>query len=390
MSHRDREVQEADALRSDPEDDDYDDRAPAASARKRKAPRASAGATSKKFAKRRRGNPDEDDIVASDDDDEISADDSFSGDSVTVERTETGRPKRAVTKNTATLKESSDEEDVEEEIEAIEDPESEEEDLSRRRRQQRRTSRQSVGELPPVTRPKLVVVLPVYVNPKSNMVEKPRHSSRLKRAAGASEPTRRPPTRRSSRQSEGELVELTGSGRHAQPAIKSATPEPRTVRQTRGAKRIPGASAIIEASQEDSQTSRRQEDPDEDELQQAVAPSDVEDAEVENDPQANDLTNIEYEEGAIVAESQNTAQRGESDGNEDDEDQSPVRPGRLRKVSNFKGHADMHDVLTRRESVFANRLVRHRSRISSRVRHGVVADSSVRALKRAATLIRRK
>lgn len=262
MSRRDRELQESEALRSDPEDDDYDDRGPPASTKKRKANRPSTGAHGRKHAKRRRRNSSDNDIVASDDDDDISIDDSLSGEAETVERTQTGRPKRAVTKNTATLKESSDEEDAEQ-LEAIEDIESD--DPSARRGRNRRASKHSPANQRPVARPSLIVKLPVLVDAEGNMVERRFPGGRLRRVttkgtegnATMTEAPRRT-TRRSSRHSEGELFELTNSGKHAQPlSNKSVTPEPISARMTRGAKRIPGPSAIIEASQEDSQASMR-------------------------------------------------------------------------------------------------------------------------------------
>lgn len=254
MSRRDRELQEAEALRSDPEDDDYDDRAVPASAKKRKAVRPSSGS---KVTKRRRRNASDNDIVDSDDDDDLSIDNSTSGESVTLERTVTGRPRRAVTKRTATLKESSDEEGAEE-LELIEDIDTDE--SSPKGRPTRHVSRPRSSDPRHAARSSLIVKLkvPVLLDPETDMIETRGSSDRVRKATKDVEVHRRLGTRRSSRQSEGELYELTNSGRHAQPVSnRSITPELVVGRQTRGAKRIPGTGAIIEASQEDAQASMR-------------------------------------------------------------------------------------------------------------------------------------
>ena len=241
MSRRGVEIQEIDANRSDPEDVDYEDRAPRSS-RKRKVVQSSSKPRSKRRRKTKRSDlgDDDEEVLGSSDEDL-----SFSGDSsivsAEVEKTATGRPKRRAAHQS--FKESSEEEEAVEEIES---------DTSVRPRRSRLAQR--VSSSPETQQRSKVVVFPGFWDDETSMPQPQRRSARNQRASKSVEPTRALGTRRSSRHSaEGDLYELSTSGRHAKAVRKSSTPEAVSTRSLRAAKRPPTESAIIEASQEDSQ-----------------------------------------------------------------------------------------------------------------------------------------
>ncbi|KAF2230676.1 AAA-domain-containing protein [Viridothelium virens] len=244
-----RRLEEFDPNKSDSDDLDYGATSPAPRSRKSK---KSSGTKKRKPAKRPRrayDSDEEDDIE--DDSDEISED--SSAEDTPEEEAElnprTGRRIRGAVKKNIKYEESSEEE--------IEETGNSDNDSDEAGPTSRRPKRQS-----------LVVKLkvsPAYLHRLS-----PQPSSRPTRSRGRSGAT--PPasdmavkTRRSSRLSNDNAeppIELTDSGKHAQPArSRTTTPEApprRPSRATKGLKKPP--STIIEASQEQSGTTKQDDD----------------------------------------------------------------------------------------------------------------------------------
>ena len=315
--------------RSDPEDTDYDDRGPSRSTNKRKSVRAShkPGASKRRRKDKYRGS-DVDDELGDSEEDDLSFSGKSSIESDVVERTESGRPRRAATRNAVAVVETS---DAEEEFDdRIEDPESDTSLLKRRARPPPR--RDSTPEAPPKT---LVVKLAAYYDVMAKEALPQRRSERTRTVSKSVEPRNRGATaRRSSRHSETEdLYELSTSGRHAQTVRKSATPEPTSAtstRATRAAKRIPHTSAIIEASQEDSQEPmERHEIAREDEEEQKGDANAGSGGEERDEPPPTLESDVLGHESQAIAESVPSEAPGEDDA--DDDDDEPIRAGRPRR-----------------------------------------------------------
>ena len=315
MSRRGLELQEVEANRSDPEDRDYDDRPIHTSPRKRKSTHPSGGGRAKRKRRKYDLDDQEDEIIGSSEEDL-----SFSGDSEpnsdTIERTASGRPRRAANKPTTTFKESSDEE--EDEIES---------DTSIKSPQIKRPP-PTVESSPEPPRLSLIVKLQAFLDPEDKMPKTQRRSLRRRTASKSIEPTRTLGTRRSSRHSEtGDLYELTNSGRHAQTVRKSATPEPVSARSARAARKmLPQGSAIIEASQEDSQEQGIEQEP-------TIQMEENEEANVAegSDEEVGDLVLTQQsapldDNGQTVAESVQSEAQGDRD--EDEDDEQPLRGSR--------------------------------------------------------------
>ena len=318
-----REWGEIEATRSDPEDTDYDDRAPARPS-KRKSGRSQGKRPSKRRRRDRYGIEDDDIIGTSDEDLSFSAQSSI--DSDTVERTQSGRPRRAATKNREAIVESSENEQPE----FIEDIESDTSVRPPPARQNKRATNSPV----PTHRPSLIVKLPAFYNHATNMVEIRRRSTRQRTGSKSIEPSRPLGVRRSSRHTETEdLIELSTSGHHVQTVRKSATPEPSSAisaRALRAAKR-PTTSAIIEASQEDSQEPAAQgEEIEREEEDEGGGDNGAQESGVEDDKRADVLqSDTAGDEGHTIAESV----QSDAQGDDDDDDDQPIRTGRTRRTA---------------------------------------------------------
>ena len=248
---RSHELDEAEATKSDPDDFDYQDRP--SPTKKPKPSRKSRTRTTRKRAEHGYAGSD---VTSEDDLGSDSFGHSSSVDAGPVELTETGRPRRTATKKTTNFKESSDEESPEPSLSDAS------EDLPKGKPSSSRPVSRPVSRSKPTTsvanqpRRSLIVKLPVTLPEPQGDMDLRRRPNRST-AGGKSVPSGPAAgLRRSSRQSHDEqppLLSLTDSGRHAQVARQgSQGPAPSSARQTRGRKQVPQSSAIIEASQEDS------------------------------------------------------------------------------------------------------------------------------------------
>lgn len=241
-----RKLEHFDPNASDPDDHDWDASERPSPQRRRK--RHTSGAPKKKGSKRQRQGYTGSDV---DDDDEIVSDDSFTERSSSEEveiNPATGRSVRRAAKKVIKYEESEEDE--------IQDTPSESDSPAPRRRNKAHQS---------IEKPSLVVKLRIggYVsqlldaNMSSGRNLRTRQGSRPRTQRG--ETPNQLGTRRSSRLShdiEEPIVALSDSGRHVN-IVREGTrsPEPTTVRATRGAK-APRTSAIMEASQEESMIHR--------------------------------------------------------------------------------------------------------------------------------------
>lgn len=246
MSNRTkRKLEHFDPNASDPEDEDWDASA-RPSPQRRKKKRHTSGAPRKSGSKRQRRGYTGSDV---DDDDAIVTDDSFTERSSSEEveiNPNTGRSVRRATKKQIKYEESEEDE--------IQDTPSESNSPVPRRRNKAQQS---------IENPSLVVKLQIGEHAARNLDStmssgrslRNRHGSKSTNNARGETPNPLG-ARRSSRLShdvEEPIVALSDSGRHVN-VVRQGTrsPEPMpTTRSTRGAK-LPRASAIIEASQEDS------------------------------------------------------------------------------------------------------------------------------------------
>ena len=309
---------EFDPNKSDSDDLDYGASSPPSRSRKSK---KSSTATKRKPAKRARrayGSQDDDDVE--EDSDEISED--SSAQDTPEEEAElnprTGRRVRGAAKKNITYQESS-----EEEIEET------------------GNSGNDSDEIGPTSRSKRQSLVSKLNAPRWFLRGlSPRASARPPRSRGKSGPT--PPssdmvvtTRRSSRLSNDNAetaLELTDSGKHAQPArSRTSTPDvpPRkSSRAAKGLKKPP--STIIEASQEQSGTSKQ----DDDEI--VMENEDVEEEDADKALDENVLEaeqpQEETDEDVHMAE---TEVQDSIHGDVDDEDEEPVRIGRNLRVGSF-------------------------------------------------------
>jgi hypothetical protein len=248
MSNRTKRKFDIDPTLSDPEDEDWDVSARPSPKKRHTKKRQTSGAPRKRGSKRQRRG-ERDDAIVSDDSDAIVSDDSFTERSSTEEPLEvnpvTGRSVRRAAK-TVKYEEESDEE--------IQDTPSESESPVPRRHNKAQQS---------IEHPSLIVKLQIGEDAArtldSNMSSGRNLRTRQgsKSTSNARGETPNPlGTRRSNRLShdvEEPIVALSDSGRHIN-VVRQGTrsPEPMpTTRATRGAK-APRASAIMEASQEDS------------------------------------------------------------------------------------------------------------------------------------------
>ncbi|KAK0646140.1 hypothetical protein B0T16DRAFT_327965 [Cercophora newfieldiana] len=305
-SKRKRDILEGfDPNASDPEDENFDptdDRAPKSSKKTRtsKTKRVSGGKSRSRSA-RYRGSDIEDDEDVSDSQDEHSFadDDEDDEEDEDLPITSTGRRMRKAAVVHPSYKESS-EDDVPDAIESENDSEDDQ----------------------PKKRPSRIVVLKTGG----------RNSQRPKR--GKEEATTiPPPTRRNTRarteETEEAFVELTNSGRHAQPARASRSRSPETMsratRATRGAKGVKKPPATIEEATQESDPKTEAEAMERDEL----APSDE-----ENQPEktASDAEEVADAEAAKVSSDATLQgqpaeipdQPAEDADDDDDDDDAPI------------------------------------------------------------------
>ncbi|KAL9061579.1 MAG: hypothetical protein Q9162_000111 [Coniocarpon cinnabarinum] len=327
-----REAFEFEVNRSDPEDSDYDNTAPSRPA-KRKAARPSG--THRAPKRRRRdvyGGSDVDDDDVDDFGEDLSFSDKSSIDSATIERTQAGRPKRSTTKKAQAIIETS---DAEEELDPIESDGS----LLAPQRKPKQRDKSASSE---AVQPSLIVKLKAFYDPQQQKMVPQRRSTRQRTSSKSIEPRGAiRGTRRSSRQSEGEdLIELTTSGKHAQSARKSATPEPMSAASARGlraTKRMPTNSTIIEASQEDSPGPADQSEGEKQEekpMDEGEGNEDVKGAPVGGESDDNEepvpllQSDVFGDDGEAIAESVPSDAHGDD---EDEDDEEPIRTTRTRR-----------------------------------------------------------
>lgn len=248
MSNRTkRKLEHFDPNASDPDDHDWDASERPSPQRRRK--RHTSGAPKKKSSKRQRRGYTGSDV---DDDDEIVSDDSFTERSSSEEpeiNPNTGRSVRRATKKVIKYEESEEDE--------IQDTPSESDSPAPRRRNKAQQS---------IEHPSLIVRLHIGEHAARDLDSTMSSGRNLRTRQGSKSlantrgETPNPlGTRRSSRLShdvEEPIVALSDSGRHVN-VVRQGTrsPEPMPSRSTRGAK-APRASAIMEASQEESMIQR--------------------------------------------------------------------------------------------------------------------------------------
>jgi len=352
MGTRKRDLFDFDPNASDPEDEDYDNKADRSSRPSRRS-RPSKG-SSHRPTKRQRQRYNSSDIE--DDEDEVSQQ-SWTNESEEDGPSElnprTGRPLRRAAKTHATYEES-DEDEIQDTVES-----SEEDGLKPTPRKKNRNLKQQ-SKTPSRS---LKVILKLPPNLLSSFTTP--HQSRS-RAASATK-SEMVQTRRSSRLShdlEEPTYQLTTSGRHAEitnPASSSREQSVELVpiaRQTRAGKGLGGKrpqkfpSAIMEASQETSQQTKVEptggEDQEEEEQEeQAVQASDPQTSrEIPDSPgvfptgdeavvaAGEDIEMAEPEPDDAVYDAEDNADERVDDGDEDEDEDEPVRPrGRNLRVS---------------------------------------------------------
>ncbi|KAF1965102.1 AAA-domain-containing protein [Bimuria novae-zelandiae CBS 107.79] len=242
-----RKLEHFDPNASDPDDHDWDATERPSPQRRRK--RHTSGAPRKKSSKRQRRGYSGSDV---DDDDEIVSDNSFtdrsSSEEVEINPT-TGRSVRRATKKQIKYEESEEDE--------IQDTPSESDSPAPRGRNKAQQS---------IEHPSLIVKLPIGLQAAQQLEAKMAPGRNLRNRQGSkslanintrSETPNLTGTRRNTRRSQPcdePMVALSDSGRHVV-REGTSTPEPIPTRATRGAK-APRASAIMEASQEDSMVQR--------------------------------------------------------------------------------------------------------------------------------------
>ncbi|KAL5402642.1 hypothetical protein PMIN06_000523 [Paraphaeosphaeria minitans] len=340
-----RKLEHFDPNASDPEDEDWDASARPSPQRRKK--RHTSGAPRKKASKRPRRGYTGSDV---DDDDAIVSDDAFTDRSSSEEveiNPNTGRSVRRATKKQIKYEESEEDE--------IQDTPSESNSPAPRRRNKAHQS---------IEHPSLVVKLQIGEHAARDLDSK-MPSGRSLRTRQGSKPINNVRgetpnllgTRRSSRLShdvEEPIVALSDSGRHAS-VVRQGTRSPKpmpTTRATRGAK-APRASAIMEASQEDSIVHHDDSEAPLDDLlventetqvqashqgsPEQDAQADKDDAEGEDDDDDDDDDDDEMQVG-VIQESQHDPLAAE-----DSDEEGPVTHGgarNLRSAAKSKRGAD--------------------------------------------------
>ncbi|KAK5715630.1 TAT-binding protein-like protein 7, AAA ATPase [Elasticomyces elasticus] len=344
-SSRKRKYEDArpeDFLKSDPEDEDFDDTAKSSSPRHRTRPqgRATKGkSTNKRPTKRRRER-----YGDADDDIEVDTEDISEEEDFVVESSEqdeplqrnpkTGRGVRSVAKKVASYQVPSENDESEDLLAADTTP-----DLLKPTARAR--GRYGIAETPKSLVVKLKLPTRYWVKMESGSGRSLRTRTGSKSVGGG----RREPTpseggmgtRRSSRIShdaEAPLVALTDSGRHAQVTrAGSSEPDPEPPRRTRGSKGLKTLpSAIMEASQEDIQQLATQEDLDAElgipagQAESEAVIRDTSPGVKDDDEEEMEFEHVDDNE-QVVQESQN----------DEDDDDAPVKPSgrqlRQRKAS---------------------------------------------------------
>ncbi|KAI9706153.1 MAG: hypothetical protein M1820_004914 [Bogoriella megaspora] len=296
-----RRLEDFDPNKSDSEDLDYGADSPPRS-RKSK----SSKAKQKKPAKRpRRAYDSDDDELVEDDSDEISEEsEAGSSDQEAELNPRTGRRVRSAAKKNIRYEESD-----EEEIEETGKSDSDRDELQQTHRKQ--------------------YIVKLKVN--SHTTARPTRSRGRTGATPAAEMTATRRSRRISHDDKEPAIELTDSGKHAQPArSRTTTPEApprRSSRAAKGLKKPP--STIIEASQEQSATTKQSE---EEEEQIVMENDDENDAQVDDphmlEPELEpEVVQADVEEPMADIEVEDSAP-----GDDEDEDDEPVRGGRNARI----------------------------------------------------------
>lgn len=342
MSTRKRDLFDFDPNASDPEDEDYDNKAERSSRPSRRS-RPSKG-SSHRPTKRPRQRYNSSDIE--DDEDQVS-EESWTNESEDDGPRElnprTGRPLRRVAKTHATYEES-DEDEIQDTVES-----SEEDELKPSPQKKNRIPKQRSKT--PSRSLKVILKLPSNL---LNSFATPQQSRSRATSAAKSEMVQ---TRRSSRLShdlDEPTYQLTNSGRHAEITKTASSSREQSVelvpitRQTRAGKGLAGKrpqklpSTIMEASQETSQQTKVEPTGDEgEEGDQAMQADDLQIAsEIPESPGAlptggeadviigEDVEMVEAEpdEAAYDAEDNADEKVGDGDDDEDEDEDEPVRP----------------------------------------------------------------
>jgi len=351
MGTRKRDLFDFDPNASDPEDEDYDNKAERPSRPSRRS-RPSKG-SSHRPTKRQRQRYNSSDI---ENDDEEVSEESWTNESEEDGPSElnprTGRPLRRAAKTHATYEES-DEDEIQDTVEP-----SEEDELKPTPRKKHRNLKQK-SKTPSQS---LKVILKLPPNLLSSFTNPPRQSRSRAASASKSEMVQ---TRRSSRLShdiEEPTYQLTISGRHAEITNVASSSREQSVefipiaRQTRAGKGLAGKrpqklpSAIMEASQETSQQTKAEpaggEDEEDEQAMQADKPripSEIPESPREL-PTSGDagvvggedveMAEAEPDEAAYNAEDNVDERIDDGDDDEDEDEDEPVMPrGRNLRVS---------------------------------------------------------